>query len=64
MDMMVSVDSPVAEANKLWDGGEIHECRMEFYGICKDCKKSEIKKVSIDKRQSTRYNNGNSNDYC
>ena len=41
MDMMVSVDSPVAEANKLWDGGEIHECRMEFYGICKDCKKTE-----------------------
>ena len=33
--------SPVAEANKLWDGGEIHECRMEFYGICKDCKKTE-----------------------
>mgnify|MGYP000241098691 CR=1 FL=1 len=41
MDMMVPVDSPVAEANKLWDGGEIHECRMEFYGICKDCKKTE-----------------------
>ena len=41
MDMMVSVDSPVAEANKLWEGGEIHECRMEFYGICKDCKKTE-----------------------
>ena len=41
MDMMVPVDSPVIEANKLWDGGEIHECRMEFYGICKDCKKTE-----------------------
>ena len=41
MDMMVPVDSPVIEANKLWDGGEIHECRMEFYGICKDCKKIE-----------------------
>ena len=39
MDIMISVKNPVEEINAQWHGGEVEECRMEFYGICNECKK-------------------------
>ena len=39
MDSMISVKNPVEEINAQWYGGEVEECRMEFYGICNECKK-------------------------
>ena len=39
MDIMISVKNPAEEINAQWHGGEVEECRMEFYGICNECKK-------------------------
>ena len=39
MDIMIPVEDPVQSVNARWDGGEIEECRMLFYGICSECKK-------------------------
>ena len=39
MDIMISVKNPAEEINAQWHDGEIEECRMEFYGICNECKK-------------------------
>lgn len=38
-DIMISVEDPARAVNERWDGGEIEECRMLFYGICKNCGK-------------------------
>lgn len=37
MDLEVPVSDPVPQVRELWGEGEIDECRMEFYGICKSC---------------------------
>ncbi len=39
MDIMIQVEDPAVPVNARWDGGEIEECRMQFYGICNECKK-------------------------
>lgn len=39
MDVMVPVEDPVKTVNEQWTFGDIDECRMEFFGICADCKK-------------------------
>ena len=39
MDIMIPVENPTEKINAQWDGGDVEECRMEFYGICNDCKK-------------------------
>ena len=39
-DIMIPIVSPVEDVNSRWEQGEIDSCRMEFYGVCSDCKKS------------------------
>lgn len=40
MDVMIPVENPVMEVNENWDFGEVDECRMEFYGICNECRRN------------------------
>ena len=40
MDVMVPLNDPVPQVNQSWGHGEVEECRMEFYGICEQCKQS------------------------
>lgn len=38
LDVMLPVKNPVEEVNESWKFGQVEECRMEFYGICNQCK--------------------------
>ena len=40
MDVMVPLNDPVPQVNQGWGHGEVEGCRMEFYGICEQCKQS------------------------
>ena len=40
MDVMVPVQDPVEQVNRIWKQGEVEECRMEFYGVCGRCRES------------------------
>ncbi len=39
MDVQIPVKDPVAAVNGQWPFGDIDECRIEFHGICNQCKK-------------------------
>ncbi len=41
VDVMVPVEDPAANVNRLWEYGDVEECRLEFRGVCKTCKKNE-----------------------
>ena len=41
LDMMISIEDPVAEVDRLWDEGDVEECRFEFRGVCKKCRKNK-----------------------
>lgn len=36
-DVMVALEDPIPLVSGQWNGGEIDECRIEFYGICSAC---------------------------
>lgn len=40
MDIMVPLDDPVPKVNESLAFGRADECRIEFYGICNQCKES------------------------
>ena len=41
LDMMIPIEDPVAEVDRLWDEGDVEECRFEFRGVCKKCRKNK-----------------------
>lgn len=41
LDMMIPLEDPVSKIDKLWEHGDVEECRFEFRGVCKKCRKSE-----------------------
>lgn len=38
MDVMVPVEDPIQNVNERWSHGDVEEYRLEFYGICNQCK--------------------------
>jgi Fur family peroxide stress response transcriptional regulator len=40
LDIMMQLDDPVPKVNENLDFGQADECRMEFYGVCNQCRKS------------------------
>ena len=41
LDMMIPLENPVSQVDRLWEEGDVEECRFEFRGICKKCRKNE-----------------------
>lgn len=41
LDVMVPLEDPVPKIDRLWEYGDVEECRFEFRGICKNCRKVE-----------------------
>lgn len=41
LDLMVPMEDLLAGVQKCWDGGDVEEYRLEFYGICRKCKKNQ-----------------------
>lgn len=41
LDVMVPAENPVLGADRLQEYGDVEECRIEFHGICKKCKKNK-----------------------
>ena len=39
--MMIPIEDPVAEVDRLWDEGDVEECRFEFRGVWKKCRKNK-----------------------
>lgn len=41
LDIMVPLEDPARRVDQLWEYGDVEECRMEFRGICRDCRKKK-----------------------
>ena len=41
LDVMVPAENPVPRVDRLQEYGDVEECRIEFHGICKKCKKNK-----------------------
>ena len=41
LDVMVPVEDPVRKVDLLWEYGDVEECRLEFRGVCRTCRKNE-----------------------
>jgi len=39
-DVMVSMKEPFSSIEEQWKYGDIEECRINFFGICNQCKKN------------------------
>ncbi len=41
LDVMIPLENPAPEIDRLWDYGSVEECRLEFRGVCKKCQKNK-----------------------
>ncbi len=40
LDVMLPMDDPMVAVDGQWGYGDVEECRIEFYGVCRKCKKN------------------------
>ena len=41
LDVMIPIENPVPRVDHLWEYGDVEECRFEFRGVCRACRKNE-----------------------